>query len=307
MPLNLSIIIPTKNRLETLKEVIESIKKQKDAPSFELIIIDDGSEDQTSNFLKNLKLDFPFYFELIKPSGPAKARNIGIDKANGKVVLFFGDDTILHERCLYYHFLRQKENDFSCAIIGRIFWHSSIKVTYFMDYINEWGLQFGFQLIEDPENVPFNFFYTSNISIPKKFLKKEKFDETFPYAAWEDIELSYRLNKAGLRLKYRNDAIVYHKHPTNIKKFLERQYKSGISASIFYKKHPELGNFLGIPLAKNLNEKKSFYLKLIKIICIIFENTFIPVPNIWYKKIMEYNYLKGIKDSLNPQKETVNP
>ncbi len=298
MPVNLSIIIPTKNRLDTLKEVIESIKEQKKAPPFELIIVDDGSEDETPEFLKNLKFNFPFYFESIEPSGPAKARNIGISKAKGKVILFFGDDTILNESCLYYHFLRQEETNFSCAIIGRTFWHKSIRITHFMDYINEWGLQFGFQLIEDPENVPFNFFYTSNISIPKNFLKKEKFDETFPYAAWEDIELSYRLHKLGLKIKYRNDAIVYHKHKTNIRKFMERQYKSGISATIFYKKHPEMENFLGIPLAKNLNEKKSFYLKFITLICILFENTFIPVPNIWYKKIMDYVYLKGIKDSL---------
>ncbi|MEJ5167147.1 MAG: glycosyltransferase family 2 protein, partial [Thermoanaerobaculia bacterium] len=150
MDLEFSIIIPTKNRFDTLKEVIESIKNQKEAPSFELIIIDDGSEDGTPEFLKNLKLEFPFYFESIKPSGPARARNIGIEKAKGKAILFFGDDTILQKRCLYYHFIRQKENNFSFAIIGRTFWHKSLKVTPFMDYINEWGLQFGFQLIEDP-------------------------------------------------------------------------------------------------------------------------------------------------------------
>lgn len=299
MALDFSIIIPTNNRLETLKEVIESIKKQKEAPGFELIIIDDGSSDKTCEFLKSLKLDFPFTFESIPSSGPARARNIGIEKAKGDAILFFGDDTILNNRCLYYHFIRQKENNFSCAIIGRTFWHSSLKITQFMDYINEWGLQFGFALIEDPENVPFNFFYTSNISIPKKFLIDEKFDETFPYAAWEDIELSYRLFKNNLKIKYTRDAIVFHKHPVNIKKFMERQYKSGISASIFYKKHPELVNFLGIPLAKNMKNSKPLNLKLKTRLCILLENTLIPVPKKWYKEIMEYVYLKGINDSLN--------
>lgn len=298
MDLEFSIAIPTKNRLDTLREVIESIKNQIEPPPFELLIIDDGSDDGTPEFLKDLKLDFPFYFESIKPSGPARARNTAIEKARGKVVLFFGDDTILHSRCLYYHYIRQRENNFSTAVIGRTFWHKSLKITPFMDYINEWGLQFGFKLIEDPENVPFNFFYTSNISVPSKFLKEEKFDETFPYAAWEDIELSYRLFKKGLRIIYDREAVVFHKHTTNIKKFMERQYKSGISASIFYKKHPELENFLGIPLAKNLDEKKPFILRIKTKISLLMEKTPISMPGKWYREIMEYVYLKGIRESM---------
>ncbi|MEJ5167290.1 MAG: hypothetical protein WHV67_09720, partial [Thermoanaerobaculia bacterium] len=137
-----------------------------------------------------------------------------------------------------------------------------------------------------------------NISVPSKYLKEEKFDETFPYAAWEDIELSYRLFKRGMRIKYDREAVVFHKHPTNIKKFMERQYKSGISAYIFYKKHPELANFLGIPFAKGLNEKKPLFLKIKTKICLLLEDTPIPLPGKWYKEIMEYVYLKGIKDSL---------
>lgn len=298
-----SIIIPTKNRLEILKEVLNSLNNQKEAPSFELIVIDDGSKDETSNYLNKLSFKFPFYFEKIKPSGPAKARNIGIDKAKGRVILFFGDDTILNDRCLYYHYIRQKENNFSCAIIGRTFWHKSLKVTKFMEYINEWGLQFGFALIEDPENVNFNFFYTSNLSAPKIFFEEEKFDETFPFAAWEDIELSYRLHKKGLKIKYARDAVVYHKHPTNIKKFLKRQYKSGLSAKIFYEKHPELANFLAIPIAKDLNKKEPILLKIKKILCILFEDTFLAIPNKWHKEIMDYVYLKGLKDGLNENKK----
>lgn len=298
-----SIIIPTKNRLEILKEVLSSIDNQKEAPPFEIIIIDDGSEDETSNYLNKTNFKFPFHFEKIKASGPAKARNVGISKAKGKVVLFFGDDTILNERCLFYHYIRQKENNFSCAFIGRTFWHKSLKVTRFMEYINEFGLQFGFSLIEDPENVDFNFFYTSNLSVPKKFLEEEKFDETFPFAAWEDIELSLRLHKKGLKIKYARDAVVYHKHPTSIKKFMERQYKSGLSAKIFYEKHPELSNFLAIPIAKNLNEKKPILLKIKTILSFLFENTSLPIPNIWYKEIMDYVYLKSLKDALNDNKK----
>ena len=56
----------------------------------------------------------------------------------------------------------------------------------FRVFINEWGAQFGYLLIEDPCSVPFNFFYTSNISLPRGFfLASGGFREDFPAAAWE--------------------------------------------------------------------------------------------------------------------------
>ena len=60
--------------------------------------------------------------------------------------------------------------------------------TPFLDYINEQGLQFGFALIEDEDNVPFNFFYTSNLSVDREAMAAEPFDPAFPFAAWEDVE-----------------------------------------------------------------------------------------------------------------------
>ena len=66
-----------------------------------------------------------------------------------------------------------------------------------MDYINDYGLQFGYKLIRHGEVVPFNFFYTSNISIDRELLVAHPFDTTFPSAAWEDIELAYRLDAQG--------------------------------------------------------------------------------------------------------------
>ena len=74
--------------------------------------------------------------------------------------------------------------------------------TPFLRHINENGAQFGFALIEDPDDVPFNFFYTSNLCLARRLLVEEPFDETFPYPAWEDIETAYRLRAKGMRLTY---------------------------------------------------------------------------------------------------------
>ena len=93
--------------------------------------------------------------------------------------------------------------------------------------------------------MPFNFFYTSNISIDRQLLAGHPFDTTFPAAAWEDIELAYRLNALGLKIRYNARAVTRHYHPMTVDSFAKRQYTVGKSGAIFYRKHPELGHFLG--------------------------------------------------------------
>ncbi len=132
------------------------------------------------------------------------------------------------------------------GVLGYTGWHPRMKLNPFLRYINEHGLQFGYALIEDPDDVPFNFLYTSNLSLPRQALIDDPFDLGFPYPAWEDIELAYRLKKRGLRLVYEPSATVAHDHPTRLERFMTRQEKAGFGAVVFYQLHPELGPFLGL-------------------------------------------------------------
>lgn len=75
--------------------------------------------------------------------------------------------------------------------------------------------------------------------------REEPFDERFPYAAWEDIEASYRMTRRGLRLVYQPSATVAHNHPTDFDRFCLRQERTGYCAVVFWQRHPELGQFVG--------------------------------------------------------------
>jgi GT2 family glycosyltransferase len=163
-------------------------------------------------------------------------------------VAFLGDDTVPSPGWLAHHREAHRRHGDGplLAVIGYTRWHPRMRRTAFLDYINEYGLQFGYSLIEDPNDVPFNFFYTSNLSLPRQALLEEPFDLRFPYAAWEDIEASYRLKKRGLRLVYEKAAEVFHDHPTNLRRFMDRQEKAGYSAVVFFGLHAELGGFLGL-------------------------------------------------------------
>lgn len=243
----ISVIVPTFNRRRTLKICIESLFDQNySKDDFEVIVIDDGSNDGTEQLVSLLKIDSPVALRYFKQnrSGPGCARNRGIDNARGDIILFIGDDIIAS-----FDLLREHQRIHSCfsgdnlSVLGYITWYPEIKITNFMRWLEKEGLQFGYPLIKDPGNVPYNFFYTSNVSVKKKFLLKcGVFDEDFHFAAFEDIELAYRLFKAGLRIVYNEKAAAYHKHEVTKADYNKKLRIAGESMAIFHYKHPELKN-----------------------------------------------------------------
>lgn len=85
-----SVIIPTFNRAHSLNKAIDSVLSQT-YKDFELIIIDDGSTDDTSQILKAYQDISIFKTE---NNGVSKARNIGIQKAKGKWISFLDSDDV---------------------------------------------------------------------------------------------------------------------------------------------------------------------------------------------------------------------
>ena len=240
-----SVVIPTYNRPAMLLRVLDALEAQAGAPEFEIIVINDGSTDDTERVLSTRK---GITFRTQTNAGPGAARNHGVALARGKFVVFIGDDTVPEPRFLAEHARVHGDSDDDplLACLGYTGWPRGERVTAFMDYINDYGLQFGYKLIEDGDVVPFNFFYTSNISISCGLLATYPFDTTFPAAAWEDIELAYRLDRLGLKIRYNAKAVTRHHHPMTVDSFARRQYTVGKSGAIFYRKHPDLGHFLGV-------------------------------------------------------------
>ena len=292
-----SVVIPTYNRLPMLLRVLEAVQKQIGAPDFETIVIDDGSTDETARFVGQ-RCDVTFRTQ--PNSGPGRARNHGVSLAKGRYVVFIGDDTVPDERFLAEHARvhDQTGNNPLTACLGYTGWPDEDRVTAFMDYINDFGLQFGYKLIRHGEVVPFNFFYTSNISMDRQLLADHPFDTTFPSAAWEDIELAYRLDRKGLKIHYNEKAITRHYHPMTIDSFARRQYTVGKSGAIFYRKHPELGHFLGIhelETRRLADEKQLARLRLRARLGERFR--FLAQPKI-FETLMREHYLRGLRDGL---------
>ena len=97
-----SIITPTFNREKYIEETIQSVISQTTS-NWELIIIDDGSSDNTLEILNRYsKKDkrIHVYQRESKPKGANHCRNIGIEKSNGKYLMFLDSDDLLLPWCL---------------------------------------------------------------------------------------------------------------------------------------------------------------------------------------------------------------
>ena len=290
-----SIIIPTFNRIDILPEVLAGLEKQESAPEFEVIVIDDGSTDGTGEWLKQRHWTVPHRFESRPNEGPAAARNRGVAIARGERVAFLGDDTVPSAGWLAAHVaaLRDHGGDELLAVLGYTGWHRRMRLNPFLQYINDYGLQFGYALIDDPDDVPFNFFYTSNISLPRALVLEEPFNLAFPYPAWEDIELSYRLKAMGLRMVYEARAEVAHDHPTTLERFCSRQEKAGYSGVVFYTLHPELASFVGLgpegPPPMPRRRRQAFLETLARTL----QRLPVRTPKLW-EDVLRFYYIQGL-------------
>jgi len=297
-----SIVIPTYNRLPMLIRVLNALEEQRGGrDEFEVIVIDDGSDDETAEVMR-LQTTTPFrlIFRSQPNSGPGHARNHGVSIATGRYILFIGDDTVPEPQFLAEHARvhREASDDRLTACLGYTGWPSGERVTAFMDYINDYGLQFGYKLIRDGEIVPFNFFYTSNISIDRFVLGDEPFDTTFPAAAWEDIELAFRLDSFGLKIRYNANAVTRHYHPMTVDSFARRQYTVGHSGAIFYRKHPELAGFLGVHELETRILADERRLSHLRRRARLGERFRVLATNRVFETLMREHYLRGLRDGL---------
>jgi GT2 family glycosyltransferase len=295
-----SVVIPTFERPDTLVRVLEALGRQAAPPDFEVIVVDDGSRDSTPALLRALSPPFPLRCFRQENSGPAAARNRGVEESTGRSVLFLGDDTVPEAQLLATHARAQAEpRPHPVAVLGYTTWPRDRRVSPFLHHINEYGLQFGYGLIDDPESVPFNFFYTSNISLPRALLREAGlFDTTFPHAAWEDIEIAYRMMRMGMKIVYRPEAVARHYHDITFESFRHRQEKAGEAAAIFFEKHPELGDFLAVPQALEFQEEGRVRSGLLSGWASLCERWEIPGGRRALDRVLQRDYLRGLSRAL---------
>lgn len=233
-----SVIIPTYNRLPILQKCLAALEGQKyrsTLDGYEVILVDDGSTDGTLEWLQNHRQKFPHVRWFCQThQGPAAARNLGVEKAEGDTIIFIDSDLVVTENFLQAHA--------NCLIEG---YKNSDRVFTYGRVINTCNF-------ENPTSEPYKitdfsaaYFATGNVAIARHWLLEAGlFDTRFQLYGWEDLELGVRLKKMGLTLIKCPEAAGYHWHPPfgleQLPKLIEKEIQRGRMGVLFYQKHPSL-------------------------------------------------------------------
>ena len=223
-----SIVVPTYNRRELLKECLDSLFNQtypKD--EYEVIVVDDGSTDGTEELLKEYAKNAPCTLKYFKQEnrGPAAARNAGIKHAAGDIVCFLDDDCIADKNWIMN--MVDKFNEDKVGGVGGkiIVTPSDHLIEPKIDQsglINTWSSLSG-----------------CNMAFKKDILDDiNGFDPLFRFGA-EDNDICIRVRLKGYTLKYAPEAIVFLRHSTTLGDLIKKQYNYGIGCSRLGKKYTD--------------------------------------------------------------------
>lgn len=221
--MDISIIIPTYNRKEKIKQCLDSILIQDCHPyTFEVIVVDDGSNDGTGEMIREVSRRHKNIKYHYRPSkGPASARNLGLVNAAADIIAFTDSDCILDPFWIRSMMLAHISHPQATAIGGATKVDSRNIKAVVSQSLSDGAIKAD---LDGKKEVI--FFPTCNVSVKKKFMI-EKFNESFVFPAGEDLDLFWRLFKHGGKFVYKPDALIFHGCHPDIRSFLSQAYLYG--------------------------------------------------------------------------------
>lgn len=222
-----SVVIPARNAGQTIGEcILATLSQSVPREHYEIIVIDDGSVDQTAAIARRCGVRV-----VLQPAlGEAAARNAGARAARGDLVVFLNPD------CLpKLDWLAQMVAPFADPSIdgvkGAYLTHEEGLLARLIQA--EW--EDVYRRLQQTESIGLIDGYSAAYR-RSTFMAFSGLDPTFAQAS--DIELSCRMSRAGRRLVFAPKAGVYHAHAASLTDYLERMVRNGLWRALLFARHP---------------------------------------------------------------------
>jgi glycosyltransferase involved in cell wall biosynthesis len=203
-----SVVVATRNRAALLPRLVTALSVQQTTDDFEVIIVDDASDDDTADVIEKLVIDAARPIRTLRlPArvGPATARNAGWRAARAPLIAFTDDDCAPQPGWL-------------AALARRLHTADVVQGRTVPDPVQQDRMPFSYTIDVDRER---GYYEACNIAYRREVLDRlGGFDEAFRYGDeppgdigpiyGEDVDLGWRAKDAGAIVAFESDAIVFH-------------------------------------------------------------------------------------------------
>lgn len=241
MPTQVTVAICTRDRSDSLRRTLVRLGQMHVLPglSWELIIVDNGSTDDTADVARSFSTTLPIRYLREDAPGLANARNAALRNARGDVIAFTDDDCLVDDEwltTLYRSFTA--DPDLAC-IGGRVELHdpTDLPITVQTERVYQ-RVHFGSTRLVIGANMAFARWAMDRIG---------RFDGRFgpgaPFLAADDLDYVHRLLRRGLKIMYDPALLVHHAHGRKSQeaaRAIQRSYS--IAGGAFYGKYLLLGD-----------------------------------------------------------------
>lgn len=221
--LRFSVIVPVYNRIDEVRDLLESLSRQS-AKNFEVVIVEDGSSQPCREVAERDRgIDVKYFYK--ENEGRSIARNYGMERATGDYFIFFDSDCVIPPD--YFATLsRELEKAPTDCFGGPDSAHESFTSTQkainfaMTSFLTTGGIRGGKVSLEKFVPRTFNMGFSREV-----YDRVGGFREMFS----EDIDMSTRIRNAGFGIALIRPAFVYHKRRIDFRKFFRQVYVFGMS------------------------------------------------------------------------------
>jgi len=230
-----SIIIPVYNRPQEIDELLQSLTKQTYIKKFEVVVVEDGSENISKEIVQTYSKDLNIQYYLKNNTGAGASRNYGMQHATGNYFIIFDSDCIIPPNYLVEveNVLTEKYTD---AFGGADAAHESFTtiqkaINYSMtSFFTTGGIRGNKKAVDKFQPRSFNL-----------GISKKAFEVTNGFSKMkigEDIDLTFRLWDNNFETQFIEKAFVYHKRRSTFKQFFKQTFAFGNGRPFLNKKYP---------------------------------------------------------------------
>ena len=305
MPPEISIVIPTFNRADRLRNCLDALTKQtQPASDFEVIVVDDGSSDGTAEMLEEMKPPFRLRVIPEENRGNGAARNRGAEIATAPYLLFLDDDIVASPELVAEHLRVQRA--YGGAVVlgpypllvptdgGRLVRSlAKVRVGYF-----RW--------LED-QTPTFAHCASGNLSLPRSlFWQAGGFAVDLPRRV--DIELGYRVQELGATFVFAPRAVGAEDDRETLRERMADEELRGAVSLELWGRHPRIAasDHGRYQLGRRWDRLRSLLLalrtppRLIGVSCNVLPEAWLPA---WWTFLYSYCFWTGVRRAV-PARDT---